>query len=395
LKKSLLVQIPIFIVIRTVLNTLVRMAYPFLPVFGRGLGVDLYLMSYALTLRSATGIFGPLLASVGDSHGRKAGMLFGIALFTAGASALVVWPTYPAFVTLLILGIMANFVFIPSMQAFLGDRVPYERRGTVLALTELGWSLAFILGVPAVGLIIQRSGWQAPFFWLAGLGALALVGLYWLLPWDHPPRGQTHSLWRNLRGVFLYGPAVAGLIIGVCMSGGNELVSLIFGVWLEDAFQVQIAALAAASAIIGLSELGGEGLVIAFVDRMGKRRAVSIGLISNGLAALALLWLGRSLTGAMIGLFLFYITFEFTIVSAMPLMTEVFPAARATFMAMFIASTALGRSIGSLAAPRLYHLGRSAEELPPLLIIVLGTIILDLGALLALRAIREFGANGD
>jgi predicted MFS family arabinose efflux permease len=395
LKKSLLVQVPIFIVIRTVLNTLVRMTYPFLPVFGRGLGVDLYLMSYALTLRSATGIFGPLLASVGDSHGRKAGMLFGVALFTAGASALVVWPTYPAFVTMLILGIMANFVFIPSMQAFLGDRVPYERRGTVLALTELGWSLAFILGVPAVGLIIQRSGWQAPFFWLAGLGALALVGLYWLLPWDHPPRGQTHSLLRNLRGVFLYGPAAAGLIVGLCMSGGNELVSLIFGVWLEDAFQVQIAALAAASAIIGLSELWGEGLVIAFVDRMGKRRAVSIGLITNGLAALALLWLGRSLTGAMIGLFLFYITFEFTIVSAMPLMTEVFPAARATFMAMFIASTALGRSIGSLAAPRLYHLGRSAEELPPLLIIVLGTIILDLGALLALRAIREFGANGD
>lgn len=389
MKNSLLVQVPIFVATRTVLNTLVRMAYPFLPVFGRGLGVDLYLLSYALTLRSATGIFGPLLASVGDSRGRKAGMLFGVTLFTAGAGALVIWPTYLAFVATLILGIMANFVFIPSMQAFLGDRVAYEQRGTVLALTELGWSLAFILGVPAVGLIIQNNGWQAPFIWLAGLGFLALVVLSWLLPWDRPKAGQTPGIWRNLRGVFLFGPALAGLLIGMCMSGGNELVSLIFGVWLEEAFQVKIAALAAASAIIGLSELGGEGLVIGFVDRLGKRRAVSIGLISNGLAALALLGLGRSLTGAMIGLFLFYISFEFTIVSAIPLMTEVFPAARATFMAMFIASTALGRSIGSLAAPRLYELGQSQQELPSLLIIVLGTVTLNLTALLALRAIQE------
>lgn len=368
------------------------MAYPFLPVFGRGLGVDLYLLSYALTLRSATGIIGPFMASVGDSRGRKAGMLFGVALFTAGAGVLVAWPTYPAFVATLILGMMANFVFIPSMQAFLGDRVPYERRGQVLALTELGWSLSFILGVPAIGLIIERSGWQAPFVWLSGLGVLSLVVLNWLLPWDRPQAGQVNKFWHNLHRVFVYGPALAGLMLGMCMSGGNELVSLIFGVWLEDAFQVKIAALAAASAIIGLSELGGEGLVIAFVDRLGKRRAVSIGLVLNGLAVLALPLLGRNLTGAMIGLFLFYITFEFTMVSAMPLMTEVFPAARATFMAMFIASTALGRSLGSLAAPRLYDLGRTMETFSPLLIIVLGTMALDLLALLALRTIREHGA---
>jgi MFS family permease len=126
---------------------------------------------------------------------------------------------------------------------------------------------------------------------------------------------------------------------------------------------------------------------------LGKRRAVSIGLITNAGAALALLWLGRSLTGALIGLFFFYLTFEFTIVSAMPLMTEVFPAARATFMAMFIASTALGRSFGSLAAPRLYTLGRVQETLPSLLIIVLGTIVLNLVALLALRVIREHGVK--
>ena len=51
----------------------------------------------------------------------------------------------------------------------------------------------------------------------------------------------------------------------------------IFGVWLEDSFDLQIAALGAASAVIGLSELGGEGLVAAFVDRLGKPRAIGLG----------------------------------------------------------------------------------------------------------------------
>jgi MFS transporter, DHA1 family, inner membrane transport protein len=393
LRKTLLVQVPIFITTRTVLNTLIRMVYPFLPVFGRGLGVDLYLLSYGLTLRSAAGIFGPFLASIGDSRGRKVGMLFGISLFIIGAGSLVLWPSYPAFVVMLILSIMANLVFIPSMQAFLGDRVPYDRRGLVLALTEFGWSLSFILCVPAVGFLIARNGWQAPFIWLAALGVVSFLVLHWLLPGDRPKVSQTNNIWRNMGGVFAYRPALAGLLVGMCMSGGNELINLIFGVWLEDTFQVKIAALAAASAVIGISELGGEGLVTAFVDRLGKRRSVSIGLISNAAAALALLWLGSSLSGAMIGLFFIYLTFEITIVSAIPLMTEVFPAARATFMSMFIASIALGRSLGSLAAPRLYTIGHSWETMPTLLTILLCTITLDLAALLALRAIHDYGAK--
>jgi MFS transporter, DHA1 family, inner membrane transport protein len=378
-----------------VLNTLIRMVYPFLPIFGRGLGVDLYLLSYGLTLRSAAGIFGPVLASIGDTRGRKTGMLFGFTLFTIGAGILVLWPTYLAFVAMLVLSLVGNLVFIPSMQAFLGDRVPYERRGLVLALTEFGWSLSFILCVPAIGFLIARKGWHAPFVWMAGLGVLSMVVLYWLLPADRPVAGQRNNLWRNLRGVFAFKPALAGLLVGLCLTCGNELVNVIFGVWLEDTFKVKIAALAAASIVIGVSELGGEGLVTIFVDRLGKRRSVSIGLISNAVAALVLLWLGRGLSGAMIGLFFIYLTFEFTIVSALPLMTEVFPAARATFMAMFFASTALGRSLGSLAAPYLYAFGRSWETISPLLIIVLAAVALNLAALFALRAVHEHRAIND
>ncbi len=180
IKGSLLYQVPVFVAVRTGVNTLVRMVYPLLPIFGRGLEIDLRLLSLAITIRSASGVLGPFLASVGDSRGRKAGMIFGVTLFTAGAAVMALWPSYPAFVIMLVLGMMANFVFVPSMQAFLGDRVPYQRRAFVLGLGELGWSLSYIIGVPIIGAIIAQYGWQAPFPWLAGFG-LAGMSLLWLI----------------------------------------------------------------------------------------------------------------------------------------------------------------------------------------------------------------------
>lgn len=364
-----------------VINTAVRMVYPFLPVFGRGLGVDLWMLSLAVTLRQGAGALGPFLASVADSRGRKTGMAFGVLLFTCGAALIAVWPTYPAFVLALILTIVGNLVFIPSMQAYLGDRVPYQRRGRVLGLTEFGWSLSFILGVPLVGFVIARGGWQSPFPILAGLGLLALGGLAWLLPKDPTPDGNLPGFWKNLSSVFAFGPARAGLLMGVSFSAANELVNLIFGVWMEDSFGLKIAALGAASAVLGISELGGESLASGLSDWLGKSRAVGAGLFLNSLAALGLPLLGASPTGALIGLFLFYLTFEFTLVSSIPIMTEILPAARATLMATYIAGFSVGRGFGDLMAPTLYGWGMPA--------IAVGTVLLNLVALIALQRLRQ------
>src|SRR3970282_2682994 len=70
-------QVLSFTATRTVQNTMHRMVYPYLAVFGRGLGVDLAALSLALTLRSLAGAFGPLLATGAASRGRTDGRVFG------------------------------------------------------------------------------------------------------------------------------------------------------------------------------------------------------------------------------------------------------------------------------------------------------------------------------
>ena len=370
-----------------------RMVYPFLAAFGRGLGVDLPTLTLALTTRSLAGVFGPIIGSLGDSRGRKTGMLFGLFLFILGVSLVVIWPTFPAFMIALILSALGKYAYDPSMQAYLGDRVVYQQRGRVLAITELGWSLSFIIGVPLMGFLISRYGWQAPFpvLTLLGLGAFGVVA--WMVPSDKVRQGIQSGLWGNLRKMFAYPPVVAGLIMALFIGAANEMINLIFGVWLENSFGLMIAALGAASAVIGFAELSGESLAAAFTDRLGKPLAVSLGLGLNCLAVFALSLLGQSSTGAIIGLFFFFITFEYAIVSIIPMMSEVMPSARATVMAVAAASISLGRAIGALIGTPLYLYGEASLAIPDLLPNAIAAIIFNILGIIALRYL-QLGIEG-
>ena len=370
-----------------------RMVYPFLAAFGRGMGVDLATLSLALAMRSLAGVFSPFLASIGDSRGRKIGMLFGLAMFILGVGLVVIWPTFPAFLLALVLSMLGKYVFDPSMQAYLGDRVIYQRRGRVLAVTELGWSLSFIIGVPLMGLLISRYGWTAPFPVLTLLGLIAFGVLAWMVPRDKIQSGIQPGLWQNFRKILSYPPVLAGLAMALMFACANEMINLVFGIWLENSFGLMIAALGAASAVIGLSELGGESLAAAITDRLGKPLAVSLGLGLNCLAALALPILGSNTTGAIVGLFFFYITFEYALVSSVPMMTEVMPSARATVMAVVVASVSLGRAIGALMATPLYLFGKSLTTIPDILPNVLAAVVFNILAIIALRYL-QLGIEG-
>jgi predicted MFS family arabinose efflux permease len=374
-------QLLIVMLLRTILNTMHRMVYPFLAVFARGLGVEFTTLSYVVTLRSFVGMFAPLLGSIADHRGRKFGMLSGILLFTAAMGLVAFRPSLVTFTLAVLIAILGKYLFDPSMQAYFGDRIPYERRGTALALIEVSWSLAFIAGIPLVGVLISRFGWNAPFPILAGLGLVMFVAILWMAPRDEPSKPENGSL-KNIRAVLGHVPALAGISIALWASAANELVNLIFGVWLEDSFGLKIAALAGASAVIGFSELSGEGLVALSTDRLGKPRALMLGLIGNILAALLLPIVGRSEAGALVGLFLFYITFEYVMISHIPLMTEIMPGARATLLSFNVTGHSTGRMIGALLATFMY---RQFGFLP----VALMAVIFNLFALLALAELTE------
>jgi predicted MFS family arabinose efflux permease len=384
-----------FVAVRAISNTAYRMVYPFLPVFARALGVDLETMSLALSARAASGALGPLLAPLTDRRGRRFGLSLGLGLFAAGAFLGASGPGFASFAAALILMTVGKYVIDPAVLAHLSDIVPYARRGRAMALTELGWALAFIAGVPAVGFLLGRLGGRSPFAVLACLGLAGLTAVRRFLPGGAggktdgangagTPEGRGGHR-ESYLAVLRSPAALAGIAVILAASMSNELVNLVFGVWLEDSLGLKLAALGAAAAAIGIAEFGGEGLVAVTVDRLGKMNALMIGLAANAGAAVILPLAGRTVATALIGLALFYLTFEYTVVSMLPVMSEILPRARATLLAFYAASFSLGRALGSLASPRLYALGFPA--------VALAAAVLNAVAFLFLLRLRRLTAG--
>ena len=353
------IQLFIFTAIRVVINTAHRMIYPFLAVFARGLGVDVGAVSAWVANRAIVGSLDPFIFPFLEPRGRKFGMVLGLGCFVLAMGLVAFFPSLTSLGIALMLSLTGKAIFDPSLTAYLSDHIPYQQRGRAIAMLEFAWSLAFILGIPAVGWMIAQANWSAPFSVLGILGAAGLIYIALTLKDSEKPVHHEDGIFGNAKAILTTPSVLIALSIGLSVSAANEIVNLMFGVWLEDSFHLQIAALSAASAIIGFSELSGEGLVFTFVDRIGKVRASGMGVIANCFAAILLPVIGRTEVGALVGLFLFYITFEFTIVSIIPLMTEVMPSARATTLSFAGAGHSIGRAIGALIAPSLYALGFS------------------------------------
>ena len=336
---------------RTTLNIVYRITYPFLPVIARGLGVDLTSAGLLVTARAAGGLVSPILGPLSDRYGRKRLMLAGVALLIAGAAVCALLPFYAAFLAAFVLFGVAKAVYDPTMQAAISDRVPYEERGRAIGISELSWSAAWLIGVPSAGWLIARAGWQAPFAFLAALGVVGLLLIAGVLARDEGPVGlQKPPRSGLLRNRNLY----AALCVTSLMILANEVTFIVYGAWMESRFGLSVVSLGVASIVIGVAEAAGEFGSTGLADRLGKRRAVLIGLVLLAISYGLLPWLGQRLEWALGGLALLFVSFEFTLVSSLPLISELAPEARATAMSANVAAITVARMIGSAGGAAMF-----------------------------------------
>jgi predicted MFS family arabinose efflux permease len=146
------------------------------------------------------------------------------------------------------------------------------------------------------------------------------------------------------------------LLTSALFSAAIECPFIVYGAWLETTFGLSLTALGLASIVVGLAEAAAEIGSSLVTDRVGKRRSVLLGL--GGLAASLLLlpWLSQlGLAAALLGVVLMFLTFEFGIVSLLPLATELAPDARASLLSLNITAFSLGRIVGAMAGSWLWQ----------------------------------------
>lgn len=391
--KELNQHVTLFTATRLVISSTCRMVYPFLAVFASNLHVDISKISLAIAFSMITSAAAPFLAPIADRKGRKTGMLMGILIFLAGTLLAGIFPSYTTLFLLILLANLGNNLFLPSMQAYLGDRVPYEKRGLYIAITELSWALSFVLVVPLAGWIMDLTAWFVPFILLGCIGFIMFLLLWKFIPADHPVENSTEPIFKDLKQILTSKPALLGMAFGLACVAANEVINVVFGVWIQTSYGVEIAALGAATLLIGFAELLGEGITAYLADHLGKQKSVALGIILNTLCALSLPLLSATKTGAFVWLFIFYFTFEIEIISALPLMTEIYPAGRATMMALFIAALSLGRAFGDLVATPIFSRGIYFNALTAVGLNVIALVALSLVRLPRKQTYAESSEN--
>ncbi|MEJ2167701.1 MAG: MFS transporter, partial [Desulfobacterales bacterium] len=146
-------KIGVVVFCRLILNTARRFAYPFAPVLSRELGVSLTAITSLIAVNWSTSLLGIVFGPVADRFGYRKMMIIGLVLLAAGMLAGGFFPLYGVMIIALFLAGMGKIIFDPAVQAYIGERVPYNRRGMAIGFIEISWAGSTLIGIPIIAIL--------------------------------------------------------------------------------------------------------------------------------------------------------------------------------------------------------------------------------------------------
>jgi len=163
-----------------------------LPVIAADLQISLaatgqLVAAYALTYAVGS----PILAVTFNNVDRRTVLTLALCCFIAGNLLAVVAASFAMLLASRMLMALGAGLCMPTALAVAVAITSAERRGRAIALVTSGLTVATVLGVPLGTWIGNQYGWRATFILVAGLGAVALVGLRFGLPRGLPRNTAT------------------------------------------------------------------------------------------------------------------------------------------------------------------------------------------------------------
>lgn len=358
------------------IDTVQQLFNPFLAVFAAGLGTSVTLLGSVVALRSLTGLVGPFAGAWADRVGYLPALRWSLLATTVGVAGFAASPNVAwAAVAVVPMGVGLT-VFIPSLQALLSGRLPFDRRAAGLGTIEYAWALSGMVGLSLLGLAIHHAGWRLPLAVLAGFLGLMWAGAMWLQDPDaqaaRRPRPTATagrppvraSTVERLVAFLSLGPARRSAWSAISIVGltffAMMTVFVVHGAWLQEAFGLRPDQLGAVALWLGLCDLTGVVVVARAADRVGKRRMLIVGACTGAVAYPAVMGLPLGLWGALAGLGLLRFALQLTYVSNLPLLSEQVPSNRGKILALGFSVGQLGLAAAAVVGPWLYVRAGSA-----------------------------------
>src|SRR5258706_11844335 len=163
---------------RLMLNGARRFPYVILTPMAQSLGVPRAALESALSVLWAIGVISPFTGTLIDRVGRKRMMMFGVGCLAVFAFVAALAQNVALVLIAIVISGLAKIFYDPAMQAYIGDRTPYEKRGMAIGITELSWSGSLFIFGPLAAFLIAQASLGAIYGVIAAGSILALLLIY-------------------------------------------------------------------------------------------------------------------------------------------------------------------------------------------------------------------------
>jgi DHA1 family inner membrane transport protein len=327
----------------------------------------------------------PIMAVVTASLPRKRALLILMGIFIVGNILCAVATSYDFLMLARIITSLCHGAFFGIGSVVAASLVPENRRASAVALMFTGLTLANVLGVPLGTALGQFAGWRVPFFVVAVLGVLSLVGLWRVMPQGHnEEKADLRSEVRQLRNAGLW----AALSTTVLFSAAVFALFTYVAPLLEDVTQLSPHGVTWTLFLIGTGLTLGNYLGGRLADwNLGK--ALTGIFLVLAVVSTIVRWTSPSLIPVEINLFL-WATVAFAAVPGLQVNVMIFGKAAPNLVATLnIGAFNLGNALGAWVGGLVISDGLGLQAVP------VAAAVLALGAVIAMRLSIRFAAQAD
>lgn len=265
---------------------------PLLPFFAQSLQAEPWQITLMFSAYSLGQFFAePFWGRLSDRIGRKPVLLATLAANAVGYLLLAFAPNiWVAVAVRLFTGLGAGN--ISTVQGYIADVTPPERRAGRMGMIGAAFGLGFIVGPGLGGLLAQPQmghvGYQLPIFAASGAAVLAALGVMFFLR-----ESRTRADPAAPRPAFLSGVSFARtdevisrvLMVSLIYLAGFSAMEAAFGLWAEHRYAWTAREVGLSFMIVGLISAVNQGLVTGrLARRFGEARVLAAGMLLFGLS---------------------------------------------------------------------------------------------------------------
>lgn len=237
--------------------------------------VTVFALAYALS--------SPILTAATGHVGRRNLLIAAMAVFALANVTAWLAQDYWQLMGARVLLAFAAGLYVPGANALASAVVAPERRGSAIAIVNGGLSLAIALGVPMGAMLGDSMGWRTTFAGVAGLAALATVGLAFGLPHGIGAGLGTASLNQRIRTA-IQPPVLLTLLVTTLWAMGSYTTYTYLALFIASQTTLHGAQIGAVLFAWGASAALGLFISGKAVDRNGPRAVILPALLAAALS---------------------------------------------------------------------------------------------------------------